>query len=152
MPGNGKGTPKASVKSVFRENAEALKKDAEKIEQHYKLEAQRQWQIEPLRGWSGDPLDIADITKKFDRQEIDSNYQECLSDPNSPGTTADTQALKLQADWVAVQERAFRTRHATSIRAALNAAGRRKGHKNEKGVIQTGVVKYIEDIIKRGSQ
>ncbi len=148
---DGKGESKAKVHPVFRENAEQLRADAENVEQALLNRAQRKWQILPLRDWNGDPLDVPDISGKFDRAEIHENYTECLSDPESPGTTADTQALTLQNDWVAMQERAFRTRHATSVRSALHAAGRRKGHAHEQGVIQTGLVKYIQDVIKRGS-
>lgn len=148
---DGKGEPKAKVHPVFKENAEQLRTDAENVEQALLNQAQRKWQILPLREWTGDPLAVPEISGKFKRDEIHENYTECLADPENPGTAADTQALTLQNDWVSMQERAFRARHATSVRSALHAAGRRKGHSSDKGVIQAGLVKYIQDVIKRGS-
>jgi hypothetical protein len=146
-----KGRSKARVHDVFRTNVTGLQTDARNIEQSVLGQDQRNWQIEPVRGWSGDPLDIAGVGDKFDRSEIHSNYTECLSDTKNSGTAADTQALTLQNDWLAMQERAFRLRHATSVRCALHAAGRRKAHEHEKGVLAAGVLKYIEDVIKRGA-
>lgn len=147
----GKGTPKGKVHDTFKNNAEQLRVDAENVEKATLGTAQRKWQIAPLGQWGGDPLDIPGISEKFDRDEIHQNYAACLSDYTNPGTVADTQALKLQNDWLTMQERAFRARHCTSVRAAIHAAARRSGHAHPQGVIQTGVVKYVEDILKKGS-
>lgn len=148
---DGRGKSRAKVHPVFQENAGQLRTDAGNVERATLGTEQRKWQVLPLRAWTGDPLDVPGISGKFERAEIHENYTQCLSDPENPGTSADTQALTLQNDWVTMQERAFRTRHATSVRAAVHAAGRRAGHAHEKGVIQTGLVKYIQDVIKRGS-
>ena len=125
MATDGTGTSKASLYAVFRENADGLQADAKAMAAAATGSGQRPWQTGPLREWGGDPLDIAGMAAKFDRGDVGQGYADCLSDPAAPGTTADAAAIKLQNDWVAVQERAFRTRHATSVRSELNAAGRR---------------------------
>ena len=148
---DGRGMQQAIIHPAFRENAEQLAADADNLSKASLGQAQRQWQVAPLRGWSGDPLDVAGVSVKFDRKAIHENYTGCLSDPDKAGTVADTQALTLQNDWVAMQERAFRTRHATSVRSAIHAAARRSGHAHPQGVVMAGLVKYIQDVIKRGS-
>lgn len=148
---DGKGKSQGEVHAVFKEHVEQLQADADNVAKSALGLAQRQWQILPLRGWEGNPLDVPGIGQKFDRSEIHENYTGCLADPEEAGSSGDTQALVLQNDWVAMQERAFRARHATSVRCAVHSAGRRSGHAHDKGVIRTGVLKYIEDVLKRGS-
>lgn len=143
--------PRAEVHAVFRAAAGQLQADAANLAAAAAGAAQRTWQVGPLGDWGGDPLDVPGISGRFARAAIHENYAACLADPGNPGTVADTQALTLQNDWVAAQERAFRVRHCTSVRAALHAAGRRAGHADDRGVIRAGVVKYIEDVIKKGS-
>lgn len=150
MPGS-KGQSKGKVHDTFRNNVEQLQKDANNLSRATTGLEQRKWQIGPLTAWDGNVLNVPGITPKYDRAEIGNNYSQCLADPVNPGTTADTQALTLQSDWLAMQERAFRLRHATSVRTAIHAAGRRLGHADDRGVIRTGVLKYVEDIIKRGA-
>ena len=151
MPG-GRGVTKAKVHAEFKDQAEALQEEADLIAKSVRAEGQRPWQTGAEgTDWPGDPLDIPGIADAFNRDEIGGNYAECLSDPTSPGTTGDAQALTLQSDWLAMQERAFRVRHETSVRSAIHAAARRRGHAHEKGVVAVGVVKYVEDLIKRGA-
>lgn len=149
--GDGRGKQQAIVHPVFRENAEQLAVDAANLADATLGRAQRAWQTGPLRGWNGDPLAVPTISVKFDRKAVHENYTICLGDPDTAGTVADTQALTLQNDWVSMQERAFRLRHATSVRCAIHAAARRSGHAHPQGVIHAGLVKYIQDVIKRGA-
>lgn len=145
-------TQKGTIHDRFRLQAAALQKEASQISDATLGNVQRPWQIgDEAEGWDGDPLNIGGTTIAFDRAEIGQAYASCLSDPGSPGTTADTMALTLQSDWLAMQERAFRCRHETSVRASIHAAARRAGHAHEQGVIKTGVVGYIQSILKRGS-
>lgn len=146
----GVGISQATVHEEIVRNVAEMVTDADRLSKSVTAGSQRRWQILPLIGWSGDPLDIPGIKYKFDRTSIGSQYADCLSGSES-GTVADAMALKLQNDWLAAQERAFRLRHATSVRCAVHAAARRSGHAKESGVLTTGIQTYLENIIKGGS-
>ncbi len=143
---------KGTIHDRFRLQAEALQAEAAAIAASVTATGQRPWQTgDDDSKWDGDPLNIGGITLAFDRSDIGQAYASCLSDPSHPGSTADAMALKLQSDWLAMQERAFRCRHETSVRAAVHAAARRAGHAHEKGVIKTGVIGYVQTILKQGA-
>lgn len=144
--------PAAEIHAVFRDTAAGLKDDADALAKATAGTGQRRWQVGPIKDWDGDPLQIAGMAARFDRGPVGQNYAELLSDPQAPGTVGGAQALVLQSDYVAAQERGFRVRHATSVRCAAHAAGRRRGHADDRGVIQAGVVRYVEDLIKRGAK
>jgi hypothetical protein len=59
-------------------------------------------------------------------------------------------SVKTQADHVALQERALRTRYATTVRCIAHAAARWHGHGHAQGVFRDGVMRYAQDTIKAG--
>lgn len=99
---------------------------------------QRKWQMPAPNGWDLDLFNISGISKAFDRDTANKVYMRALTKgpvvgaldlaPEGEGRIADCQAMKIQIDYLAVQERAFRLRHSTSIRCAMHAASRRRGH------------------------
>lgn len=91
------------------------------------LTGQRRWMYPPLSGWSGDPSDIQGMNDAFNRSNLNNTYVQIVSDPNGAGTIGESMVVKLQVDYIAALERAFRTRHSSSIRAKLQAASRRRG-------------------------
>lgn len=107
----------------------------------------RPWDLP--RGLS-DTLDIAGMTTPFNREEIDAAYEGLLADGQASGTMGDVVATKVQGDYVACVERAFRARHATPVRLAAMASGRRAGHGHPRGVFLGGVVQFVQDAIKAG--
>lgn len=146
-------TQKARLHEKFIQAVEELRQAADSASKSTIDGEQRKWlpSEEFLQGWSGDPLDILSLTQKFDRSDIVENYQQCLADSTNPGTVGDTIALKFQADWLALQERATRLRHCSSVRAKFHAAARRRGHASDRGPLTGGTVNYVEKMIKRGS-
>ena len=102
------------------------------------LEAQRQWYMPPLNGWSGNPLDIPETTLAFDRDALNAVYIAVVSDDAQRGRIGAASVLKLQIDYIAALERSFRTRHATSVRCRIHAGGRRRGHGASGGLFDTG--------------
>lgn len=66
----------------------------------------------------------------FDRDDINANYQQCFQDGSNPGTTGDVIGLKLQIEYLAAAERAFRLRHASTARLICLSGGRRYWHGN----------------------
>lgn len=94
------------------------------------LQGQRQWMYPPLNDWSGHPFDIIGMNSAFTRANLNSIYVQIMSDPNGCGTIGESMVVKLQVDYVAALERAFRTRYCSSVRAKLHAAARRQGQGN----------------------
>lgn len=98
------------------------------------------------------PSDVPRLGSSFDRTQIDEAYVATLSDASNPGTSADAMALKLQADRLAAEERAFRLRHCSPVRASVHAAARRSGHSSPAGVFGGCLQRYLEDIVREGAQ
>jgi hypothetical protein len=108
-----------------------------------------------LRPWNapdnaGSPLDVPGTTAAFDRAAIDAAYGRAIGDAASPGTVGDCVALKVQSDYVAMMERAYRARHCTPVRLLAMAAARRAGHGQDGGVFRGGVLRYAADALKAG--
>lgn len=88
----------------------------------------------------------------WDRNEINKLYSaEILSgDPEKGGTTADLIAMKVQNDFLAAEERAFRLRHASYTRCVAMMHGRFDGQGATENGLFTFVKKSIEQIIDAG--
>lgn len=144
-----KGTVQSQTAPVFTDRLNSLQQQAGNLAQAYQG-GQRQWQIPP--GLQGrDLLDVPGLhSPDFDRSAINVNYQTVVQSAANPGTSGDTMALKLQMDVNAVEERAFRFRHASVCRAIAHMHGRRLGHGG--AGIFPAMRKQVEDIITAGGQ
>ena len=124
--GGRKGKPKASVHKVFTNRLRDLYEQAKKMQNAQQGKYQRAWMIPTDMNKS--TLDIAAMHEPaFDREEINNEYEQVTKDVASAGTTGDLISLKLQMDYVAAEERAFRARHTTLCRAMCLSHGRRYG-------------------------
>lgn len=115
-----------------------------------KGQAQRVWaNAEDL-----EPLNIPTLGSPYERDDINTNYVDCLSDGDSPGTVGDVVAVKTQGDILATMERGFRARHASSIRCRAHAAARRMGHGHAKGIFSeaSGPLKYVTAALTTGQE
>ncbi len=139
--------PSGSVDENFQANIAAMIAAGSAVAAATTNAALRAWMLGDLALWAGDPLDLADIINAFDRTEAGLQYGEALVSPL--GATGDAASAKFQSDNLAVQERAFRLRHATGVRCALHAASRRAGHGNELGApARVGI--YAQDLLVAG--
>jgi hypothetical protein len=111
------------------------------------LKGQRQWMYPPLQGWDGDPQNITGMNKAFIRAHLNDLYKKILAQASPTGTVGEAMAVKLQVDYIAALERAFRTRHCSSVRAKIHAASRRRGQGNPDGVFTSSVVLWIERLL-----
>lgn len=123
------GTKKADIYAVFSQRLQALRDYAAAAAAAAQQAGPRQWCIPPGMADSASSLqDIANLHKAgFDRSEINTGYEQCFQTSSNPGTTGDVIGTKLQCDYNAAEERAFRFRHATPVRCLVHAAGRRQG-------------------------
>lgn len=121
------GTKKSDIHPVFKKRLDDLVAKAAATSAGFRAAGQRPWNI-PNGMTGADLLDIAKLHEPaFNRQTINTNYEQCFQDVNSPGTVADVIALKLQVDYNAAEERAFRFRHASVCRCIVHGIGRRHG-------------------------
>jgi hypothetical protein len=132
MPQGGTvGRTKGRVHAVFHKRLEDLRLQAKQAHNAIQGKHQRIWQIPS--DYSGNLLDIAKLhTPSFEREPINANYETATASPQSAGTNGDVIALKLQIDYNACEERAFRARHTSLCRAMCLGHGRRigQGHGN----------------------
>lgn len=145
-----RGKPKAIVHGVFSDRPTELQEQAGKLARDIRAMDQRIWQVPKKLG--GKKLtDVPTLhTPPWERAPINANYVACM-DPPPPnsGTVGDIVSLKLQMDYNAAEERAFRMRHATVCRCIILAATRRNGH-NESNMFPF-VIKQAQDAIDNGA-
>ena len=126
-----KGTKKAQVHDVFVNRLKDLRENAVAMQNAIQGKRQRVWQVPS--DYTGSLLDVPKLHEpSFDRTPINTQYQEATNDPSNAGTGGDIVGLKLQLDYNAAEERAFRARHMTLVRAFCVGHGRRlgQGHGN----------------------
>lgn len=144
------GKKKAKVHDVFRKRTKQLRAGAKQAADSITATAQRGWDI---------PNELDDKTltavptlhePAFDRKEINANYDEVLASGSDPGTVGDAASLKHQIDYNAVEERAFRLRHATPVRCIIVGHGRLAGHGHEQGIF-AAAENLAADLIAAGA-
>jgi len=122
------GISKGSVHQEFKDRLEELQKQAGELADSLIGEGQRPWQI-PEKNSDIDLFDIAGLHGlAWERGKINNNYLDCMKNGLEPGTVGDVVSLKSQIDYMAVEERAYRFRHASICRCHHLAHGRRRGH------------------------
>ena len=145
--GGRRGSSKGQVHAVFTNRLKDLYLQAKQLHNAQQGKHQRIWQIPS--DFSGSLLDVPTLhDPPFEREPINSNYDEVTANPQDAGTGGDVIALKLQLDYNACEERAFRARHVSLIRAMCLGHGRRigQGHGlmwDPADGIQDEVVKFI---------
>lgn len=112
-------------------------------------EQPRRWMLPPPRGWDGDPLNISDVKKPFDRESINEEATDNLNATDG-GTVGVGAGKTLQIGYFGMMERAFRVRHMTIARAHAHVAGRRKGHSNAAGIHTGDIIAYIQNMLSSG--
>lgn len=143
------GTKKARVHDVFRKRTTQLRQGSAKIAASLRGEGQRPWEIPTEQEKS-----LTDVPAMhdpaFNRNEINANYDEVLASGSDPGTVGDAASLKHQVDYNAAEERAFRLRHATSVRCIVVAHGRINGHGHDAGIF-AAAENMASDLIAAGA-
>ena len=119
------------------------------LEQKAKSMAEQFRSFNSYRPWhtpkdTGDLLDVPALHQPaWERNDINQLYSETILGKDS-GTCGDLIAMKWQADFMATEERAFRTRHASYARCASLMHGRMKGH----GTAKTGIFSFLKDAVQ----
>jgi hypothetical protein len=139
------GEPKGVVDAKFKDRVSDLEKKARAAADYFRDHGTyRDWHMPDA---VKDPLDVPSLhNDAWDRNEINRIYSdEVLKGPgNVGGTCGDLIAMKWQADFMAVEERAFRTRHASMVRCAALAHGRLDGH----GQTGKSIFSFLQDAVQ----
>jgi hypothetical protein len=141
----GHGTKRGIVDEKFKARITDLETKAKNMaEQFQNQNTYRLWHM-PTK--APDPLDVPGLhTDTWDRNNINQTYSETIlsGTGKKSGTVGDLIAMKWQADFMAAEERAFRTRHASYARCATLAHGRLKGHGAANG---NGIFSFLRKTI-----
>lgn len=138
----------ADVRTRFTAQLTSLKKAAAAAFAATKMTAPREW-FSPDKGdWDGDLTNVEGLSKAYDRSDNATDFQAAIKDGRQPGTVGDLLASQIQGDYLAVQERAYRARMHSSVRCRFHAAARQRGHGDEKGLFQQGVLGYVAQLVK----
>jgi hypothetical protein len=146
------GKTKGKVDGKFAQRIQDLEKKAEKAKDMFRNHNNyREW-------WTPDgvkdPLDVPSLhNPNWDRNSINQLYSDSIltSHGEGSGTVGDLIAMKWQADFMAVEERAFRTRHASMIRCAALTHGRIEGHSKPEKSIFSFLKDSVDQAIKHGA-
>ncbi|NDD52304.1 hypothetical protein EBZ39_00230 [bacterium] len=148
------GTPKGKIDAVFEKRIKDLEKSARSTADTYKsgYTQYRKWATpEGVSNlWHVPSLHMP----TWDRFEINKLYSADIlnGDPQSGGTCADLIAMKLQNDFLASEERAFRLRHASYTRCGAMAHGRFDGQGKEGESSFSFIKDSIKEILEAGKQ
>lgn len=142
--------PIGSLSDSFLANVAALQAHAENVAAAEANTQLRSWMLSVIAYWSGNPLDINGMAQAFTRTDNSNTYAAVLADP-SKGSAGDAASAKLQSDYLALQERSFRLRHATPIACRLTAAARRLGHGAAGNGVFARVTSFAQDQLVAGS-
>jgi len=135
----GHGIPKSRLLPSFENRLHDLEQKARDQSAHFKNhDGTRPWHT-PDSMATKDLLDVPSLHEPaWNRDDCNRMYvEEILS--AAPGTQGDIISLKRQIDFLAVEERAWRARHATFARCAAHAHGRLDGH----GVADNGIFSRV---------
>lgn len=141
------GTPKGKLEDQFKQRIDDLTQKAQQQSQQFKTQSgSRPWHT-PENMKTRNLLDVPNLHEPaWNRNTLNRIYaDEVLAvEQAKGGTVADLIGLKRQIDFMAVEERAWRLRHATSSRCAALAHGRIKGH----GIKSVGVFAIVQNEIE----
>ena len=148
------GKSKGKIDDTFSKRITDLEESAKKIADSYKDG------YATFRNWAT-PKEVTNLLHvpsmhmpTWDRFKINELYSaEILNgEPATGGTCADLIAMKLQNDFLATEERAFRLRHASYSRCGAMAHGRFDGQGNTGQSTFSFLKTSIEQIIERGKK
>jgi hypothetical protein len=149
----GHGTKRGIVDPAFSARISDLEAKANNMAAQFRNQnTYRMWHMPEN---AADPLDVPGLhTPAWDRNALNQRYSETILSGmgKQSGTVGDLIATKWQTDFMAAEERAFRTRHASYARCAALAHGRLRGHGATNGYgIFSFLRKSVETILAAGA-
>jgi len=124
---------KSKVAANFKKRIEELTEKAKKQSDSFRyFNDRRDWHT-PEDMKDANLLDIPGLHEPaWNRNEINQVYADVVSQPGKDGgTSGGLVQMKTQCDFMAVEERGWRLRHASLVRSACMAHGRMNLHSHE---------------------
>ena len=97
--------------------------------------------------WSLDPYDLVTMRGPFDRTDMNRDYIIVIKRFLPKQRLGEVMVIKLQLDYLAIMERAWRTRLASSVRLKIHSAARRCGHSLGSGPYLGTMVNWLNKLI-----
>lgn len=155
MPIELNASSKAEVDTNFEAQLKRLQKHAEEDHTARKMADQSKWyrpddSATGDAGWDGDLFDLEGMGRVYTRKEANDMFLDATKDPKAPGVTGDLIVTTTMVDYLALMERAFRSRHSMRRpRAVLHAMGRKFGHGHDNGVFIQAGLEYIRGVLQQ---
>ena len=141
--------PVTSLDAKFLDHIEKMEDVSRGVDLGLTMIDQRMWMFPPGDPmYDGDPRNLVDMAIVFDRDDLNDQYIEVIDDTDQVSTIGEAMISKLQIDYIASCERAFRTRHCSSIRAKVHAACRRRAMGDSNGIFSGGVSLWLQRILQ----
>lgn len=143
---------KSIVPAPYQKLAELLKKIQERYKENAKafLESQTQRRFMEPPQYQGDPLDIADIAKAFERKDLNQLVVQSYTTEKKSG--GDFSLGVAQIEMLSQAERGFRSRHLPRIKSFLDAAMRHKAYGDPTGLYGRIYPNYIDRLKRRAAE
>ena len=145
---------KSNIDPLFSKQVQELTKKAKKQKERRKGE-QAEWMMPNKGDWNGDLFKWQEMETMFGKpsrghgEKLADMAEEVLRDGESPGMAGDIIAISMQADYLAMMERAFRSRHTMRRpRAWAHAAGVHDGQGKAQGPLKQNANEFISGILK----
>jgi hypothetical protein len=100
----------------------------------------------PAKFSDENPNNAEEVRNHFLRTQIYQNFINCIEE-HKP--TYEAIANKLQGDFLAQLERDYKSQRLTRVRASFMEASRRHGHGDPQGVIKNGILRNVENWVRR---
>ena len=128
---------KSKTTEVFNKRIDELEEIAQKQSQSFRNSAKSRPANIPSGLKTANLGDVPTLHEPaWNRNEINQIYAELVADVGKKGgTVGGLVQMKMQCDFLAVEERAFRLRHASMIRAACVSHGRLDGHSQKQASV-----------------
>jgi len=133
---------------LLQQNMERLRTRCEQLYKHISGTTQPcRWMLPTLNGWSGNPFELSNISKPFDRATLNT---EAINNASVAGNAGVGAGKGIQINYVGAMERSFRRRHQSVVRAQAHLAGRSKAHGDVLGIHTNDTLSYIQNILNSG--
>lgn len=152
-----KPTMKSNIDPLFSRQANALRKQCKEEQSKRRKGEQVKWTMPEKEGWDGDLFKWQEMEKMFGSaggglghgEELGQKYLDAVADSEAPGMSGDIVVIVTQTDYLAMMERAFRSRHTMRRpRAWAHTAGVHNGQGDERGPLYQNTVTYIQGILQ----
>lgn len=144
-------TPKGKIDDKFQARISDLQQKAKSQSEHFKSHSgTREWHT-PEEMKTRDLMDVPNLHEpSWNRDNLNQLYSDTILAMENGGVVGDLIGVKRQINFMAVEERAWRLRHASKSRCLALSHGRLDGHGHRQGVFKM-VENDIENRMKLGA-